>query len=82
MLKQTETSMLVRPYGDVEEINRLSALLSEQKENNNLVGYSFLLPGDGSLTIGDAAKELRKVYEGHLAGRTTDVTEEVLAGAY
>ena len=82
MMKQAETATLVRPYGDVEEINRLSRLFSEQKEKGNLVGYSFLLPGDGSLTIGDAAKELREVYEGHLVGRTTDVTEEVLAGAY
>ncbi len=82
MLKQTETATLVRPYGDVEEINRLSRLFSEQKEKGNLVGYSFQLPGDASLTIGSVAKELRLVYEGHLAGKTIDVTEEVLAGAY
>ena len=50
MLKQTETATLVRPYGDVEEINRLSRLFSEQKEKGNLVGYSFLLSRDASLT--------------------------------
>ncbi len=82
MLKQTETATLVRPYGDVEEINRLSRLFSEQKKKGNLVGYSFLLSRDASLTAGDIAKEINSVYSDHLAGNTENVTSEALAEGY
>lgn len=82
MQNQTETRTLVRPYGDVEEINRLSVLFSEQKRKGNLVGYSFLLSRGASLTPGEIAKEINAVYSDHLAGNTVDDTPAALAEGY
>ena len=72
----------MRPYGDVEEINRLSMLFSEQKRKGDLVGYSFLLSRNGSLTPGEIAKEINAVYSDHLDHKTEDVTSEALAEGY
>lgn len=82
MQNNAETHTLVRPYGDVEEINRLSRLFSDQKEKGNLVGYSLLLSRDASLTHGEIAKETNVVYRDHLAGNTKNVTSEVLVEGY
>ena len=82
MQNQTETRTLVRPYGDVDEINRLSVLFSEQKNKGDLVGYSFLLSRDATLTHGEIAKEINAVYRDHIAGNTKNVTSEVLVKGY
>lgn len=73
---------IIRPYGNIEEINSLSRLLTRQKEDGNLVGYSLLAPRTGALTVGDIASQIRTAYEDFLAGNATDVTERVLAGEY
>ncbi|MCQ2394240.1 MAG: hypothetical protein MJ249_08125 [Kiritimatiellae bacterium] len=73
---------IIRPYGNLDEVNSLSRLLSEQKERGRMHGYSFLAPRTGSLTVGDIAAEIRKAYEDFLAGNATDVTDNVLAGEY
>ncbi len=73
---------ILRPYGDIEAINGLARLFSDEKNEGRMFGYSFQMPCDGSLTIGDAAREIQDVYKGHLAGNTANVTEKVLAGAY
>ena len=72
---------IVRPYGDIEEINELSDLFLQQKEKGELLGYGFLLSRDSTLTAGGVAKELREIYRDHLAGNTIDITQEVLSGA-
>lgn len=73
---------ILRPYGDIGAINDLARLFSDEKKEGRMFGYSFQMPSDGSLTIGDIAREIKTVYEGHRAGNTENVTKEVMAGAY
>lgn len=73
---------IIRPYGNLDEVNSLSRLLTRQKEDGNLVGYSLLAPRTGALTVGDIASQIRTAYEDFLDGNAKDVTDNVLAGEY
>lgn len=73
---------VISVVGEASEINRLSALLSLQKKEGRLCGYSFLVGDNSELTAGDYAHELADVIEDHLKNGTQDVTESVLKGEY
>lgn len=73
---------VISVVGEASEINRLSALLSQQKKEGKLCGYSFLVGDNSELTAGDYARELVDVIEDHLKNGTHDVTESVLKGEY
>lgn len=81
MIKQT-TADTVRPYGDIEAVNELSKLFTQQQAEGELDGYSLMFSSDANLTAGDLAREVNDIYLDHLRGNTHDVTSKVLAGIY